>query len=135
MTMPWCMLSPSLLSLSLSLSTPTILLTFPPEINSHLRYTIPPAIALTYGYRPLCTVLDVYKILFLIAVCIDRAHTMLIATLILFWGKIDRSRLYYAVGLVSNTHPNMDLSIHCHHWPHTLSHSGRGNLLLCYSNI
>lgn len=63
MTMPWCMLSPPYLSLSL-----IILLTFALEQNSHLRYTIPPAIALTYCYRPLCTALDVYKILFLTAV-------------------------------------------------------------------
>lgn len=46
-------------------SFPAILLNFSP---SHLRYTIPPAIVLTYCYRPLCTALDVYKILFLIAV-------------------------------------------------------------------
>ena len=36
--------------------------------NSHLVYTIPPAIILTLLYRPLLTRLDVYKILFLIAV-------------------------------------------------------------------
>lgn len=65
MTMPWCMLSPCYLSLSLPVTT---LLTFSLEQNSHLRYTIPPAIALTYCYRPLCTTLDVYKILFLIVV-------------------------------------------------------------------
>lgn len=108
----------------------------PPEINSHLRYTIPPAIALTYGYRPLCTVLDVYKLLFLMAVCFSielihipdcHAHS--------FSRRVDRSRLYHAMGLVSYPHPNLDLSIHCHHWPHTLSHSSRGNLLLCHSNI
>lgn len=31
----------------------------------HLQYTIPPAIVLTLLYRPLCTSLDVYKIIFL----------------------------------------------------------------------
>ncbi|EOD46013.1 putative phytoene dehydrogenase protein [Neofusicoccum parvum UCRNP2] len=34
----------------------------------HLKYTVPPALALTLLYRPLLTRLDVYKILFLIAV-------------------------------------------------------------------
>lgn len=31
----------------------------------HLQYTIPPAIVLTLLYRPLCTSLDIYKIVFL----------------------------------------------------------------------
>lgn len=35
---------------------------------SHLQYTIPPAVALTFCYYPLSTSLGVYKILFLIAV-------------------------------------------------------------------
>jgi 15-cis-phytoene synthase/lycopene beta-cyclase len=34
----------------------------------HVKYTIPPAIALTLLYRPLLTRLDVYKILFLVTV-------------------------------------------------------------------
>lgn len=34
----------------------------------HLKYTIPPALALTYLYRPLSTRLDVYKVLFLVTV-------------------------------------------------------------------
>ena len=37
-------------------------------LDSHLKYTIPPAIALTALYRPLLTSLDVYKLLFLITV-------------------------------------------------------------------
>ena len=37
-------------------------------IRSHLKYTIPPAVALTLCYRPLFTTLDFYKILFLITV-------------------------------------------------------------------
>lgn len=44
---------------------------------SHLRYTLPPAIALTACYRPLCTPLDRYKILFLIVVCSPRAMSIL----------------------------------------------------------
>lgn len=36
----------------------------------HLKYTIPPAVALTFIYRPLCTRLDVYKILFLISIAV-----------------------------------------------------------------
>ncbi|MCJ1382418.1 hypothetical protein MMC17_005531 [Xylographa soralifera] len=36
----------------------------------HLFYTIPPAIALTFLYRPLLTRLDVYKILFLITIAV-----------------------------------------------------------------
>lgn len=36
---------------------------------SHLQYTIPPAIVLSLCYRPLCTHLDVYKLVFLTAVC------------------------------------------------------------------
>lgn len=39
---------------------------------SHLLYTIPPALALTWCYRPLCTALDVYKILFLISVSLGK---------------------------------------------------------------
>jgi len=34
----------------------------------HVKYTIPPAIALTILYRPLLTRLDIYKILFLVTV-------------------------------------------------------------------
>ncbi|THZ10754.1 Lycopene beta-cyclase [Aureobasidium pullulans] len=36
----------------------------------HVKYTIPPAIALTLLYRPLLTRLDVYKILFLITIAV-----------------------------------------------------------------
>lgn len=36
--------------------------------NSHLFYTIPPAVALTAAYRPLGTSIDVYKVLFLVVV-------------------------------------------------------------------
>jgi len=36
----------------------------------HLKYTVPPAILLTLVSRPLITRLDVYKILFLITVCV-----------------------------------------------------------------
>lgn len=38
--------------------------------NRHAFYTIPPAIALSYLYRPLATKIDVYKVLFLITVSI-----------------------------------------------------------------
>lgn len=40
----------------------------PNETRSHLQYTIPPAVALTFCYYPLSTSLGVYKILFLIVV-------------------------------------------------------------------
>ncbi|KAF2090431.1 hypothetical protein K490DRAFT_35804 [Saccharata proteae CBS 121410] len=36
----------------------------------HLKYTIPPAVALTFLYRPLLTTLDVYKICFLVAIAV-----------------------------------------------------------------
>ncbi|OJD37351.1 phytoene dehydrogenase [Diplodia corticola] len=36
----------------------------------HLKYTIPPAVALTFLYRPLLTRLDVYKILFLVTIAV-----------------------------------------------------------------
>ncbi|KAF2103971.1 terpenoid synthase [Rhizodiscina lignyota] len=36
----------------------------------HLKYTIPPAIILSTLYRPLCTKLDVYKIVFLITIAV-----------------------------------------------------------------
>ncbi|TVY67543.1 Bifunctional lycopene cyclase/phytoene synthase [Lachnellula suecica] len=36
----------------------------------HLKYTIPPAIALTYLYRPLLTRIDLYKILFLVTIAV-----------------------------------------------------------------
>lgn len=35
---------------------------------SHLKYTIPPAVLLTWLYRPFCTKLDVYKVVYLIVV-------------------------------------------------------------------
>ena len=38
--------------------------------SSHLHYTIPPAIALTFFFYPLYTKIDVYKVLFLIAVSV-----------------------------------------------------------------
>lgn len=36
----------------------------------HLKYTIPPALLLSFIYHPLCTRLDVYKILFLICIAV-----------------------------------------------------------------
>ena len=54
--MPWCK------------SFIPLLPTKPNHIHSHLQYTIPPAVALTFCYHPLSTSLGVYKILFLIAV-------------------------------------------------------------------
>lgn len=51
--------------------------------SSHLQYTIPPAIALTFFFYPLWTKIDVYKVLFLIAVSPpsinfsgDNSHTL-----------------------------------------------------------
>jgi 15-cis-phytoene synthase/lycopene beta-cyclase len=35
----------------------------------HLKYTIPPAVVLTWLYRPFFTKLDVYKVVYLISVC------------------------------------------------------------------
>lgn len=40
------------------------------HFHSHLKYTIPPAIVLTFLYRPLFTKLDIYKILFLITIAV-----------------------------------------------------------------
>ncbi|KAI9882541.1 MAG: hypothetical protein M1823_005711 [Watsoniomyces obsoletus] len=37
---------------------------------THLKYTIPPAILLTFLYRPLRTILDIYKIIFLISIAV-----------------------------------------------------------------
>lgn len=42
------------------------------QIHSHLYYNIPPAALLTACYYPFCTKLDVYKILFLVIVCLLR---------------------------------------------------------------
>lgn len=36
---------------------------------SHLKYTIPPAVLLTWLYRPFFTKLDAYKVFYLIFVC------------------------------------------------------------------
>ncbi|KAK4983075.1 hypothetical protein LTR50_007427 [Elasticomyces elasticus] len=36
----------------------------------HLKYTVPPALLLTFLYRPLCCRLDVYKVLFLVTVAV-----------------------------------------------------------------
>jgi 15-cis-phytoene synthase / lycopene beta-cyclase len=54
-------------------STFTFRAIYPDAIYRHLKYTIPPAIALTFVYRPLCTRLDVYKVLFLISVAVIAA--------------------------------------------------------------
>lgn len=43
-------------------------------LSSHLKYTIPPAVALTVCYKPLCTSLGIYKILFLITVRLDESE-------------------------------------------------------------
>ena len=57
MIMPWCKSSlPLLTGKALN------------KTHSHLQYTIPPAVVLTFCYYPLSTSLGVYKILFLIAV-------------------------------------------------------------------
>ena len=42
------------------------------KTSSHLQYTIPPAVALTFCYHPLSTSLGIYKILFLIVVGVKR---------------------------------------------------------------
>jgi 15-cis-phytoene synthase/lycopene beta-cyclase len=40
------------------------------NISRHLKYTIPPAIALTFCYRPLFARIDLYKIAFLITIAV-----------------------------------------------------------------
>lgn len=59
--MPWCKSSMPLSAWK------------PNKSHSHLQYTIPPAVALTFCYYPLSTNLAVYKILFLIAVGLQYA--------------------------------------------------------------
>ena len=39
-------------------------------LHSHLYYNVPPAVLLTACYSPLCTKIDVYKVLFLVVVCL-----------------------------------------------------------------
>lgn len=39
-------------------------------VSSHLKYTIPPAVVLTFLHRPLSTSIDLYKILFLIGIAV-----------------------------------------------------------------
>ena len=41
---------------------------------SHLKYTIPPAVLLTWLYRPFFTKLDVYKVGYLVFVCTCNLH-------------------------------------------------------------
>ena len=71
----------------------------PNETRSHLQYTIPPAVALTFCYYPLSTSLGVYKILFLIAVSLRHTWGLYALTLAL---SPDRCHLHHSVGLVSH---------------------------------
>ena len=64
MTMPWCKCLDSNSKYCEQL----------PNVNSHLKYTIPPAVALTLCYRPLFTALEFYRILFLITVSLDSSY-------------------------------------------------------------
>lgn len=47
----------------------------------HLKYTIPPAVLLTWLYRPFYTKLDAYKVVFLVLVCMPAAPQRVLRSL------------------------------------------------------
>jgi len=75
----------------------------------HLKYTIPPAIVLSALYRPLATRLDVYKVAFLITVCLKPIRYYVKLT-ILGCRCFDHS-----VGLIPDSHWHMELPQPCDH--------------------
>lgn len=48
--------------------------TWTDTLCSHLHYNLPPALLLTIAYYPLCTKIDIYKIIFLILVSSGPIH-------------------------------------------------------------
>lgn len=84
-------------------------------LHSHLQYTIPPAIALTFLFYPLWTKIDVYKVLFLIAVSLRICQSSRNQ----LSDSLDRCCLYNPLGLLPNTQSNMDLSQQCYNWAYS----------------
>lgn len=99
--------------------------------RSHLYYNIPPALLLTVCYYPLCTKIDIYKILFLIVVCFDLA--IVFSSLGLHFSG--RCRIDYAMGFLSHPPSNMDISSQCNHWTDSVQDTRRRDLLLLHPDL
>ena len=96
---------------------------------SHLKYTIPPAVGLTWLYRPFFTKLDVYKVVYLILV-----GTRILANP----PRANRPGccfVDYTMGLVPYSHRHMVLPRSCHYWTQTAGHTFGGGLLLRCADI
>lgn len=77
------------------------------KIHSHLYYNIPPAALLTACYYPFYTKIDVYKILFLVIVCL-LVYQNVGARVYQF---PDRCCIYHPVGFIPHSPSNMDLPV------------------------
>ena len=53
-------------------------------LSRHLIFTIPPAVVLTIILRPLATKIDLYKIVFLVSVCISSTKTQVVFVFLRF---------------------------------------------------
>jgi hypothetical protein len=81
----------------------------------HLKYTIPPAVGLTWLYRPFFTKLDVYKVVYLILV--------------------GRCAVDHTMGLVPHSHRNLELPRPCHCWTQAAGYPSRRGLFLRRADI
>lgn len=96
---------------------------------SHLKYTIPPALGLTWLYRPFFTKLDVYKVVYLISV----------GTRILVnpprANRPGCCSVDYTMGFVPYSHRHLELPRSCHYWTQAAGHSFGGGVLLRRADI
>lgn len=77
---------------------------------SHLKYTIPPAVLLTWLYRPFFTKLDVYKVVYLVVV-----GTRILVN-ILRANTSGCRCLDYTMGFLPYPHRHLELPRPCHYW-------------------
>jgi hypothetical protein len=96
---------------------------------SHLKYTIPPAVGLTWLYRPFFTKLDVYKVVYLILV-----GTRILANASRA-NRPGRCAVDHTMGLVPHSHRNLELPRPCHCWTQAAGYPSRRGLFLRRADI
>lgn len=98
-------------------------------LTRHLKYTIPPSLALTILYRPLLTRLDVCKVILLITV------SCLLCRFTTWLNILDSRCLYYTLGFLPDQDQHMDLSKPRNPWSGPVSYPCRRAFFLCRSNL
>lgn len=101
------------------------------QSSSHLLYTIPPAVVLSACYYPLCTSIDVYKVLFLIAVSqLDHLGELQYTK-----KESDCPHSDYSMGFIPHSSQNMDIPRGRHCRANFVQDSRGRGILLHYPDL